>query len=532
VGVIVRLKTFAVVLFVVVGSPYLAAATYTTADCSEAAFQTAVNSASDGDTVQGPLKGGTATWTSLLDTHKSLILNGNGCVITLSNADGIRMWATNASVHPRITNFTFTGSNDQAAILVEGGHPNFRVDHNRFINLTRRSIAVDYDSCNKWSTYPTQTYGVVDHNTITNTNSYAAINVYGRNDNWFSDANWGTASAMYFEDNTVSWSTGTVGGGNQDAIDGEMGARIVFRYNDITDGQLVCHDLGSTGQARSCRMFERYNNTFHNDVNDSGAYGVLSYRGGNGFDFNNKIPINASGNHGWPRALSTQIYRHNNGSGGVPQNFEVGVAAHYVCSSFHGWCSTGNQACAFSSDCSGTCNFTTSPPSDAACGAGYIRIANIDGMGAPAGYPARDQMGVSKDDPTTHRQTAAAEPSYSWNLTDSNNGNALITGIAAVDNSNTASTSSNYILPNREYYQQVVPFTGATGVGVGLLSVRPASCTPKVGYWATDESKLYVCTATNTWRPYYTPYTYPHPLQGGGGAAAPAAPAGLKAVIH
>src|SRR5262249_19553307 len=74
-----------------------------------------------------------------------------------------------------------------------------------------------------------------------------------------------------------------------------------------------------------------------------------------------------------------------------------------------------------------------------------------------------------------------------------------------------------------------------TGVGSGLLSARPANCTansasypsgnsPGVGYWATDTNTLYVCTATNTWTTYYTPYTYPHPLtQGtvGGGTNPP-----------
>jgi len=35
--------------------------------------------------------------------------------------------------------------------------------------------------------------------------------------------------------------------------------------------------------------------------------------------------------------------------------------------------------------------------------------------------------------------------------------------------------------------------------------------------WLADEQiagTLYKCTSTNKWEPYYTPYTYPHPLRG------------------
>ena len=34
------------------------------------------------------------------------------------------------------------------------------------------------------------------------------------------------------------------------------------------------------------------------------------------------------------------------------------------------------------------------------------------------------------------------------------------------------------------------------------------------------QGELFKCTATNTWTIYYTPYTYPHPLDSGGGAVA------------
>ena len=75
---------------------------------------------------------------------------------------------------------------------------------------------------------------------------------------------------------------------------------------------------------------------------------------------------------------------------------------------------------------------------------------------------------------------------------------------------------------------EVPSFNGTAGTGTGLLSARPSTCTPQVAYWATDTNTLYQCSSANTWKSYYTPYQYPHPLQGQG----PLPPQGLGASVR
>jgi hypothetical protein len=83
--------------------------------------------------------------------------------------------------------------------------------------------------------------------------------------------------------------------------------------------------------------------------------------------------------------------------------------------------------------------------------------------------------------------------------------------------------------------------------GVGCGPATPTgTCTVGVVYWKTSQScsnisdmvgaspstkisgTLYKCTAPNTWTPYFTPFTYPHPLRAE--SAAIAAPQGVRII--
>ena len=104
---------------------------------------------------------------------------------------------------------------------------------------------------------------------------------------------------------------------------------------------------------------------------------------------------------------------------------------------------------------------------------------------------------------------------------------------------------------DNDYYQQFGTFAkpgsfnGTAGIGQGSVTpttagaypgapnctAGPGGNTPGVGWWNTSNNTLYVCTATNTWTVYYTPFVYPHPLQSGtgGGPTPPNPPSGLSA---
>ena len=132
-------------------------------------------------------------------------------------------------------------------------------------------------------------------------------------------------------------------------------------------------------------------------------------------------------------------------------------------------------------------------------------------------YPAQDQIGAGIDTGWGTSQSTSEAKLRIWNN--------IQNGLNANPYFSSCDNSAALIQHNRDYWQQITPFTGASGIGVGTLANRPSSgLTTGVYYWATDTNTLYRAISATNWETYYTPYTYPHPLRLDDGEEIPSIP--------
>jgi hypothetical protein len=137
-----------------------------------------------------------------------------------------------------------------------------------------------------------------------------------------------------------------------------------------------------------------------------------------------------------------------------------------------------------------------------------------------SGWLCRDQPGASTDaflwDFSSPAPAQQKDPMYAWN----NHGNGGVEMPFEV--LGFCDLNLLHIQENRDFYNFIDAFNGSIGIGNGTLANRPVTCTPGVGYWATDQGSwnlngedgvLYKCTALNAWGKYYEPLVYPHPLR-------------------
>lgn len=406
-----------------------------------------------------------------------------------------------------VTGFTFTGTNangGNGVILLDG--QNIRYHHNH--QISSAGVAVTEVLNTHLHTI------LVDHNVIdSNGGSAHQFEVKGDfafagNGSWQTPLALGGNLGFFVEDNTFNNS-----GQTDDCIDGYAGGRIVARHNQFTassasfGGSIVGFHGTDSGFTRSFFSAEVYQNTFTN--NTSATMRAFTSRGGTALIWGNTY----NGSHGSWNGPFLQNNR-GNGSGNVSawgnadgtnwllQNYPCGQSTPFNCTNvtsggWH-WCNVNRDTPAQSDS---TCAALT--PGDTAT----AFFDNNPGGSGPAGYAPRDNIG------RTHNQVLA--PFYEW----------LNTGYSGIGHD-----AGNFIQANQDFYQYTASFTGATGTGSGTLAARPATCTPRVAYWATDTSTLYQCLTANNWTTYYTPLAYPHPLQSA--STRPQPSTGLAAVVH
>lgn len=459
----------------------LSAATINAANCTASAVNAAIASASAGDTVAIPTCTSTS-WTTQVDVNKAIILQGNtsctGAGQTLSCTDntiisaGVDGALTITASNARVTGLTINGGTGLSSVVIPTGLTGWRMDHIHIGAATSiRGIYIYGGS------------GLIDHVYVETRNggidvegTNAADGAYPGNYNWAHALSLGSSDAVYIEDCYFHWTSQTDGG-----YDLYNGAKVVFRFNYLDAATIGSHGLDSSA-GRSTLLEEIYKNTSVAQSFDHFTF--WNSRGGVEMIWGNTTTT-------WGLFADLREYRSDNG---------------------YGW-GNGNT-------CTSNTNY-------------------IDGN-TGHGYPCRDQVGrgpetdAANDWPTKTTTAVYSEAlfgSYFWSNTlggsapvYASDGSGNISVSNATNDAMPNNASTYHILPNRDFYNETASFNGTVGVGSGTLASRPSTCTTGVAYWATDQGswnnsgsggqgQLYKCTATDTWSLYYTPYTYPHPLQ-------------------
>jgi hypothetical protein len=504
--------------------------TFTIPSCPSGASWTAqlsltVPSASTSLTVQGSTTTSGDCYSAACTATDNTVLIDN--CSSCGSGPLLQFVTGNASSFFRVTGITIKGGSGvgefNGQLNIAGNSQRLRVDHSHFNTAS-------YSPANNSAAlyiYGWQ-YGVVDHNVFDL--STAAIN--GQNNgihvehgswggyvnangaqsgdgSWAAATNFGANSFIFIENNTLNYGWVNDCGG---------GGRYVLRYNFINEESAQTHPTqGATDRARGCRAMEVYNNNY----SASNSYAnppqaILRLNSGTALVWGNSAPA----------GMQTIVFLYNYRYTGTSYGATNPPAGWGACgTAFNGTYSNWDQ--------------NTSTPVGYRCmdspgtGQGDLLTGGFSGDDSGSNNVTNSATGCTWNQSCAWPRQAS-EPIYTWL-----NNWSPVTGNVQSDIVN--GTPQEFIV-NSDYYPYcsssnpsnytcTSAFNGTRGTGSGLLSARPSTCTPAVGYWATDTSTLYKCTATNTWTSFYTPYTYPHPLVGGSGTP-PAPPTNLSVIVN
>jgi hypothetical protein len=412
---------------------------------------------------------------------------------------------TTAGKSVEITGFTFRWSPSQTSVTnngeiqIGGGSHAVRLDHCHFSQPSGATNGIVIVT-----TYG-DVWGVADHNVIDMTSDDSnwvrvAMQAYDGdseglgNKSWADPTNFGSANFVFLENNTLNWN----GSYSNPAVhfaavqDCNAGGRIVQRYNTI-NGLFLTQMHEMEGDFRGCRAMEDYMNIRVGSSTPNSVY------------FGTAIG---------PRMATSLIW------GDVTTGFQTLVTfTNDRTNTGHGFGAAYPAVSQPSTTGWGYCGTSTGGSG------GNLSPSAYDFSTGSNGYPCADQVGRGIGSLVTgvfpnkfiggiiQWMGNALEPVKVWD-------NTYTAPSGAGGSAHYASSSDpSTMQENRDYYLQLpnhdnpATFNGTAGIGQGLYSGITTTCTPGVGYWATDQNTLYVCgPGANTWAAFYTPYTYPHPL--------------------
>jgi hypothetical protein len=533
----------------------------TTAVCnatgtSEAAFLAALPSSDNTNaTVVVNVPAGTSGWTSQLSytvpaAVTNLTIQGQ-TAMNCTGSPGTSSYACSATDNTIIQDSFTSGSNSSTIIFrmngvnstfrmtgltIEGGTGNVKNDGIFNIDGPSHNVRLDHTHFNtttystNFSTFTGRLFGdvagVIDHVICDEGTSTSVSNCIGMSNpigdtvgygdgTWAAATGFGTSAFMFIEDSIMN------GGELEDC---DTGGKFVARYNSLLNGSVdsaSIHTHGTkseAGRGRGCRAYEAYHNYIKGPT--SNDYAAIGTAAGTSLVWGNNLIS------GYNRLAAISATRND------------GSAAETNTPNGWGYCGTTVNGNGVGSGWDGNSPSTTGFP----C---------LDGLGRGQGQALNGQNFPSALNSVTGTIAFPAqklEPIYYW-------GNTIPGGLTEMDLRDISSAF------NKDVYIDKASFNGTSGTGNGLFSARPSTCTagpggtfgaspttfvsgtPSYGvaYFATDANsgngELYICTSTNTWTAVYQPYTYPHPLTGGGGtsgtgATAPSAATNLTGTVH